>query len=136
MPRSRWPSSSSAPHAELILANFYGGETQAGAQRTSASRSRPYTESESMLIRERRAAGVDAKLRSLSGVGGRQGLGAARGSPRRGLLVVGSCHHGMLGRVFLGNDASDALDQASCPVAIAPQGYTAARRLSRDRRGL
>lgn len=120
----------SAPDAQLILANFYGGEPKpAGGGPGVAPSLR--SESERMLIRERRAAGVDAKLRSLSGV--EVGKGLARLAARHGaeLLVVGSCHHGILGRVFLGNDASAALDHASCPVAIAPHGYTSARRMSR-----
>ncbi len=119
----------SAPDAELILANFYDGDTKPARGGPGVAQW-PHSESESMLIRERRAAGVDATLRSLPGP--EVGKGLARLAARHGaeLLVVGSCHHGMLGRVFLGNDASVALDHASCPVAIAPQGYTCARRLS------
>ena len=118
-----------APHPQLILDNFYGDEASPARSGPGVAQS-PYTESECMLYRERHAAGVDAKLLSLSGVEVGKGL-ARLGRHDAGLLVVGSCHHGMLGRVFLGNDAGDALDQASCPVAIAPQGYTAARPLSR-----
>ena len=119
-----------APHPQLILANFYGGETKPARSGLGVAQS-SYTESECMLYRERHAAGVDAKLLSLSGVEVGKGLARLVRRHDAGLLVVGSCHHGMLGRVFLGNDAGDALDQASCPVAIAPQGYTAARPLSR-----
>jgi nucleotide-binding universal stress UspA family protein len=120
----------SAPNAELILANFYGGEAKPTGGGPGVAQS-PRNESERMLIRERRAAGVDARLRTLPGV--EVGKGLARLAARHGadLVVVASCHHGMLGRVFLGNDASAALDHASCPVAIAPQGYTCSRRLSR-----
>jgi nucleotide-binding universal stress UspA family protein len=47
------------------------------------------------------------------------------------LLVVGSCHRGMLGRAFLG-DARRALNGAPCAVAIAPNGYSSSTtRLSR-----
>jgi nucleotide-binding universal stress UspA family protein len=39
------------------------------------------------------------------------------------LLVVGSCRRGLLGRVMIGDDTSDALNGVSCAIAIAPFGY-------------
>ncbi len=120
----------SAPNAQLILANFYGSEATPANSGPGVAQS-PYSESESMLIRERRAAGVDAKLRPLPRAEVGKGLARLAACHGAGLLVVGSCQRGMLRRVFLGNDASAALDHASCPVAIAPQGYTYAHRLSR-----
>lgn len=39
------------------------------------------------------------------------------------LLVLGSCHHGLVSRVLLGNDALRTLRAAPCPVALAPVGY-------------
>jgi len=57
-------------------------------------------------------------------------------SPARGLhrlaehegadvIVVGSTHHGRLGRVFAGDDAVATLHGSHCPVAVAPRGYDA-----------
>jgi nucleotide-binding universal stress UspA family protein len=40
-----------------------------------------------------------------------------------GLLVLGSSHHGALGRIALGSTADRLLHGASCPVAIAPVGF-------------
>jgi nucleotide-binding universal stress UspA family protein len=39
------------------------------------------------------------------------------------LIVIGTCHHGFLGRVLLGNDTIAALNGAPCAVAVAPFGY-------------
>ncbi len=39
------------------------------------------------------------------------------------LLVLGSCHRGVFGRVMLGNDTVASLNGAPCAVAIAPHGY-------------
>jgi nucleotide-binding universal stress UspA family protein len=41
------------------------------------------------------------------------------------LLVVGSCHHGAIGRVLLGDDTRAAFNGAPCALAIAPRGYCA-----------
>ncbi|MGD0454042.1 MAG: universal stress protein [Solirubrobacteraceae bacterium] len=76
-----------------------------------------------LLEQERDQAGVQAEL-----------VGVVSSSPGRGLhqqadqlgtdlLVVGSCHHGALGRAMLGNDTRAALNGASCAVAVAPLGY-------------
>ena len=39
------------------------------------------------------------------------------------LLVLGSSHRGVLGRVFVGSVSQETLHGASCPVAIAPIGF-------------
>ena len=41
------------------------------------------------------------------------------------LIVVGSCARGMLGRVFVGDDARAALNGASCAIAVAARAYAA-----------
>lgn len=43
------------------------------------------------------------------------------------LLVIGSCRRGLLGRVMVGDETSDALNGARCAVAIAPFGYADAQ---------
>src|SRR4051812_36420162 len=40
------------------------------------------------------------------------------------LLVVGSSHRGLLGRVLIGDDTSAALNGAPCAIAIAPSNYS------------
>jgi nucleotide-binding universal stress UspA family protein len=39
------------------------------------------------------------------------------------LIVVGSCHHGAVGRLMLGDVSRGALHGATCAVAVAPHGY-------------
>ena len=39
------------------------------------------------------------------------------------LLVVGSCHHGVAGKVLIGDDTRAAFAGAPCAIAIAPHGY-------------
>jgi nucleotide-binding universal stress UspA family protein len=62
----------------------------------------------------------------------------ASSSPARGLhdtavaegadlIVVGSSHHGPLGRVLLGSVGERLLSGAPCAVAVAPRGYAARR---------
>jgi nucleotide-binding universal stress UspA family protein len=40
-----------------------------------------------------------------------------------GLLVVGSTHHGITGRISLGSTADRLLHGATCPIAVAPLGF-------------
>jgi len=39
------------------------------------------------------------------------------------LIVLGSSHRGVLGRLFVGSATEETLHEASCPVAIAPVGF-------------
>jgi nucleotide-binding universal stress UspA family protein len=39
------------------------------------------------------------------------------------LIIVGSCHHGAVGRVVLGDVSRGVMHDAQCPVAVAPHGY-------------
>lgn len=80
-------------------------------------------ESEELLERERRAAGVTAA--TLSVIAADPGRGLHEQAEREGadLLVVGSCSRGVLGRTMLGDDTRAALNGAPCAVAVAAQGY-------------
>jgi nucleotide-binding universal stress UspA family protein len=40
-----------------------------------------------------------------------------------GVLVVGSTHHGLTGRISLGSTADRLLHGAPCPIAVAPLGF-------------
>jgi nucleotide-binding universal stress UspA family protein len=59
-----------------------------------------------------------------------------RGSPAHGLqevaesegadlIVVGSTHHGAIGRTFVGSTSERLLHGSPCPVAVAPKGFAA-----------
>jgi nucleotide-binding universal stress UspA family protein len=56
----------------------------------------------------------------MSAGAGLEQVGAAREAD---LIVVGSCHHGIVGRVLVGDDAASVLHHAQRPVAIAPTGF-------------
>jgi nucleotide-binding universal stress UspA family protein len=43
------------------------------------------------------------------------------------LIVVGSPHHGAIGRALIGSVADNLLHGAPCPVAVAPRGYAVER---------
>ena len=87
-------------------------------------------------------AGFEAGLREeAEGVLGEVGHGIekrthGRASPAHGLhevaeaegadlIVVGSTHHGTVGRTFIGSTSERLLHGAPCPVAIAPKGFAA-----------
>jgi nucleotide-binding universal stress UspA family protein len=40
-----------------------------------------------------------------------------------GIIVVGSTHRGVVGRIALGNTTDRVLNRAPCPVAVAPRGF-------------
>jgi nucleotide-binding universal stress UspA family protein len=84
--------------------------------------------SEKLLLDERERAGVEAEL--ISAVGSTPGGTLHELAEERGadLLVVGSSHRGVFGRVMLGDDTRRALNGAPCAVAIAAKAYAEAPR--------
>jgi nucleotide-binding universal stress UspA family protein len=89
--------------------------------------------------RERAASALKdatAELAGVPGIGHVERRLEASSSPARGLhdtavaeqvdlIVVGSSHHGPLGRVLLGSVGERLLAGAPCAVAIAPRGHAA-----------
>jgi nucleotide-binding universal stress UspA family protein len=89
--------------------------------------------------RERAASALKeaaGELAGVPGVGHVERLLEASSSPSRGLhdtavseqadlIVVGSSHHGPLGRVLLGSVGERLLSGAPCAVAVAPRGHAA-----------
>ena len=54
------------------------------------------------------------------------GLQEVAESERADLIVVGSTHHGAIGRTFVGSTSERLLHGAPCPVAVAPKGFASA----------
>jgi nucleotide-binding universal stress UspA family protein len=79
--------------------------------------------SERLLESELAAAEVSADLISIAAMSPGRGLHEHAEEMNVDLLVVGSCSHGVLGRVMLGDDTRAALNGAPCAVAVAARGY-------------
>ncbi len=108
------------PDGQLTLAHVHSGRMPALHPVTPADE---LAGSHDLLERERTAAGVNAELASFVSVSPGRGLHQLAEEQNADLLVVGSCSHGLFGRVMLGDDTRAALNGAPCAVAIAARGY-------------
>ena len=59
-----------------------------------------------------------------------RGLHDAATANNADFLVLGSSHHSRVGRILIGGSAETAVNNAPCPVAVAPPGFRDAGRLS------
>ena len=120
-----------APEASPAFTHVYGGAT-AGGRVAALAEPLDLERSRQLLAHAVREAGVSAETVSVCDSSVGRGLHRLAEQRHSDLLVVGSCHRGMLGRVFLGDDTRRALNGAPCAVAIAPSGYSSLEpRLSR-----
>ncbi len=90
-----------------------------GAADTTVDRENAVT----MLEDERRATGGHGELICRASLSVGRGLHHIAEHAQADLLVVGSCHRGVVGRVMAGDDTRAVLHGAPCAVAIAPLGY-------------
>ncbi len=114
-----------APDAAVTFAYVYGVPTLGGRAGVLALQLQMDT-AERLLADEAVRASSAAELVAIhdpSVARGLHGLAVQRGI---NLLVLGSCHRGLLGRTLLGDDARRVLGRAPCAVAIAPRGYRTA----------
>ena len=114
-----------APGARVTLANIYGSEhwppvsggMLADEQRAGA---------EALLDQQRdRWPGTTSVSTFAPSVG--RGLHELAERHRSDLIVVGSTHRGVPGKVFIGDDTRAAFYGAPCAIAIAPHGYAASQ---------
>jgi nucleotide-binding universal stress UspA family protein len=82
-----------------------------------------YVHARDVLEAARKEAGFPVELRWSASTSPGRGLHQLAEALGSDLLVVGSCRHGPLRRVMVGDDTRAALDGAPCAVAIAPAGY-------------
>lgn len=80
-------------------------------------------EAQEMLAREREATATQAELVAAVDASVGRGLHWMAEDVAADLLVVGSSHRGLLGRVFIGDQTKHALNGAPCAIAVAPRGY-------------
>ncbi|MGZ4299740.1 MAG: universal stress protein [Solirubrobacteraceae bacterium] len=113
-----------APGARVTLANIYGSVSWppgSGGMFLDDQR----TEAQALLDRERdRWPGTTTVHACASTVG--RGLHELAAHSDADLIVVGSTHRGIPGRVFIGDDTRAAFYGAPCAIAIAPHGYAMA----------
>ena len=107
----------------LTLAHVYAGDAYAYRGASAAYAAGEQERARELLEAVREEAGVAAQLRWRRSPSVGRGLHELCELVRADLLVVGSSRRGFLGRVFMGDDAQDALDGAPCAIAIAPAGY-------------
>jgi nucleotide-binding universal stress UspA family protein len=81
-------------------------------------------EAQELLTRERDATASQAELVTAVDPSVGPGLHCMAEQVAADLLVVGSSHRGLLGRVFVGDQTLHALNGAPCAIAVAPRGYT------------
>ena len=83
------------------------------------------TDSEELLqrISDRLRDVPDLQTRSLADSSPARALQRLAEEQEAGLLVVGSCHTGRIGRVLPGSTAERLLSGSQCAVAVAPTGY-------------
>jgi nucleotide-binding universal stress UspA family protein len=67
-------------------------------------------------------AGLTATVRVLGDRSPARGLHRIAEQTDADVIVVGSTHHSMIGRVFAGDDAAGTVHAAPCAVAVAPRG--------------
>ena len=72
---------------------------------------------------ELEGAGVDARPIAVPDSSPGRALHRVAEREDADLIVVGSAHHGRVGRVLAGDDTAGTLHGAPCPVLVAPAGY-------------
>jgi nucleotide-binding universal stress UspA family protein len=82
-----------------------------------------HDDSQRMLEAARLEADVDAELVPVADISPAHALQHAAQERDADLIVVGSAHHGPLGRIFLGDVGRVVLHGAPCPVAVAPKRF-------------
>ncbi len=111
-----------APDGKLALAHVHGGDPRMRTLNPEygvAERA----ETGELLKQVRSEAGVEAELLSVGSLSVGRGLHKIVAHHGADLLVLGSHRHSMFGRITLSDHLGEALNGATCPVAIAPGGY-------------
>jgi nucleotide-binding universal stress UspA family protein len=109
---------------QLTLVHVHGGALHLGRADTAGRLEDGRDPSLALLEAERERAGAEAGLVSVVAASPGRGLHQQAEEQDADLLVVGSCRHGSLGRVMLGDDTRAALNGAPCAVAVAALGYS------------
>lgn len=111
------------PGGAITLAHVYPGVYKPSHAIVRGMVSEDRERAEALLEREREQAQVEAELVAMQAPSPGQGLHEQAEEQDADLLVLGTCRHGIVGRVVLGNDTRAAINGAPCAIAVAPLGY-------------
>jgi nucleotide-binding universal stress UspA family protein len=119
-----------APDAEIVFAHVHPAMT-AAAMTAAAMSADPMPdppsgcpeETHDLLVSAIQESGINAWMHWIGSPNVGAGLEAIARSAEADLLVVGSTGRGRLTRTLLGNPTTEALAEADCAVAVAPEGY-------------
>jgi nucleotide-binding universal stress UspA family protein len=109
--------------ARLVMAHAYPYDDTPRRGALTAFREALREEAIRVLAADRAALAIEAELVAVPDVKPARALHHLAEREDALALVVGSSHHGAMGRVLLGDAASGALHGAPCPVVIAPRGW-------------
>jgi nucleotide-binding universal stress UspA family protein len=117
-----------APEAELVLGNVFPFAPTLSRVVSIEYRNFLQAESHALLREARAGAGLtDTRMEALTASSPAKALHRLAQREAADLLVVGSAHHGPVGRALLGDVGRAALHGSPCPVAVAPHGFTGHR---------
>jgi nucleotide-binding universal stress UspA family protein len=108
----------------LTLAHVYTGHTALLARAKPGLAASEQERALALLGHVREESGASATLQATGSRSVGRGLHELAEELGADLLVIGSTHFGLVGRVMIGDDTSDALGGAPCAVAIAPAGHS------------
>jgi nucleotide-binding universal stress UspA family protein len=113
-----------ADGGELTLVHVHHGETMPVHSSNPGLETAEHQRSLAVLAKAREQAGVEVSRLSIGSSSIGRGLHELAERQHADLLVMGSCHRGLVGRVFVNDDTQTALNGAPCAVAVAPTGYS------------
>jgi nucleotide-binding universal stress UspA family protein len=115
-----------APDAELLLASTYPYDSVPSRFALLGFGNALREETTTSLSQAREAGGIpDARIVAIGDSSPSRGLHRLAEEEHADLIVIGSAHHGPVGRMFLGDVSRGVLHGSPCPVAVAPRGFSA-----------
>lgn len=107
----------------MVLEHVYPGDFKPTRAVTPALVREDRERAEAQLEQERADANVEAELIVVQSPTPGRGLHEVAEARASDLLVLGSCHHGTVGRAMLGDNTRASIGGAPCAVAVAPAGF-------------
>jgi nucleotide-binding universal stress UspA family protein len=119
--------------AEIVLARAYPFDDDAGHLGDSSRRHHLREDAQQTLdrVREHADASLRVTTRTIADPSPSRALHTLAEREHAALVVIGSGHHGAVGRVFVGTTAERLLHGSPCPVAVAPCGMAHGESISR-----